>query len=121
MDDAGPVRPGGAASFGRLTDFAPREAWGHEAHAFTPWLAENIDRLAEAVGMELELTGQEVRVERFAADIQARDPSDDSVVLIENQLEATDHTHLGQILTCPRGFDVHTVARSAPAFRGAPA
>ena len=106
-----------APAFGRLVDLAPREAWGHEAHAFTPWLAENIDRLAEAVGMELELTGQEVRVERFAADILARDPSDDSVVLIENQLEATDHTHLGQILTYLAGLDARTVIWITPEFR----
>lgn len=105
------------AAFGRLVDLPPREAWGHEAHAFTPWLAENIDRLAEAVGMELELTGQEVRVERFAADILARDPSDDSVVLIENQLEATDHTHLGQILTYLAGLDARAVIWIAPEFR----
>ena len=106
-----------ALAFGRLVDLAPREAWGHEAHAFTPWLAQNIDRLGEAVGMELELTGQEVRVERFAADLLARDPSDDSVVLIENQLEATDHTHLGQILTYLAGLDARTVIWISPEFR----
>ena len=118
MNDAGPAPSGGGApAFGRLVDLAPREAWGHEAHAFTPWLAENIDRLAEAVGMELELTGQEVRVERFAADILARDPSDDSVVLIENQLEATDHTHLGQILTYLAGLDARAVIWISPEFR----
>lgn len=105
------------AAFGGLVDLPPREAWGHEAHGFTPWLAANIDRLAEAVGMELELTGQEVRVERFAADILARDPSDDSVVLIENQLEATDHTHLGQILTYLAGLDARAVMWIAPEFR----
>ena len=105
------------AAFGRLEDLPPRDAWGHEAHAFTPWLAENIDRLGEAVGMELELTGQEVRVERFAADILARDPTDGSAVLIENQLEATDHTHLGQIMTYLAGLDARAVIWIAPEFR----
>lgn len=105
------------AALGRLIDIPPREAWSHEAHAFTPWLAENIDRLAEAVGMELELTGQEVRVERFAADILARDPTDGSAVLIENQLEATDHTHLGQILTYLAGLDARAVIWVSPEFR----
>lgn len=105
------------SAFGQLVDLAPREAWGHEAHAFTPWLAANIDRLGEAVGMELEPTDTEVRVERFAADILARDPTDGSVVLIENQLEATDHTHLGQILTYLAGLDARAVIWIAPEFR----
>ena len=104
-------------TFGRLQDLAPREAWAHEAHAFTPWLAENIDHLSEAIGIPLEITGQEVRVETFAADILARNPQDGSVVLIENQLEATDHTHLGQIMTYLAGLEAKTVVWIAPSFR----
>ena len=61
-------------TFGRVEDLAPRQAWAHEAHAFTPWLTENIGELAKAIGIPLELTGQEVRVETFAADILARNP-----------------------------------------------
>ena len=67
--------------------------------------------------MELELTGQEVRVERYAADILARDPTDGSAVLIENQLEATDHTHLGQIMTYLAGLDARAVIWISPEFR----
>lgn len=104
-------------SFGRLQDLPPREAWAHEAHAFTPWLAENIDHLSEAIGIPLELTGQEVRVETFAADILARNAQDDSVVLIENQLEVTNHTHLGQIMTYLAGLEAQTVVWIAPNFR----
>lgn len=103
--------------FDRLQDLPPREAWAHEALAFTPWLAANIDHLSDAIGIPLELTGQEVRVETFAADILARNPQDDSVVLIENQLEATDHTHLGQIMTYLAGLQAQTVVWIAPAFR----
>lgn len=103
--------------FGRLTDLPLREAWKHEAHDFTPWLAENIDHLSEAIGIPLEMTGTEVAVESFSADILARNPMDDSVVLIENQLEQTDHTHLGQIMTYLAGLDAHTVVWIAPAFR----
>lgn len=111
--------PTPSITFGRLQDLAPREAWAHEAHAFTPWLATNIDQLSEAIGISLELTGQEVRVERFAADILARnaDAEDDSVVLIENQLEETDHKHLGQIMTYLAGLNAKTVVWIAPAFR----
>ena len=104
-------------TFGRLTDLPPRDAWTHEAHAFTPWLAQNIDHLSEAIGIPLELTAQEVRVETFAADILARNPQDDSVVLIENQLEVTDHTHLGQIMTYLAGLEAQTIVWIAPAFR----
>ncbi|SDY25807.1 hypothetical protein [Citreimonas salinaria] len=104
-------------TFGRLVDLPLREAWKHEALEFTPWLAENIDHLSDAIGIPLELTGQEVRVESFAADILARNPSDDSVVLIENQLEQTDHTHLGQIMTYLAGLEAQTVVWIAPEFR----
>ncbi|WP_172330329.1 hypothetical protein [Mangrovicoccus sp. HB161399] len=104
-------------AFGSLREVPLRDAWAHEAHAFTPWLAQNIDHLAEAVGIPLELTGTEVAVDTFAADILARNPLDDSVVLIENQLETTDHAHLGQIMTYLAGLDARTVVWIAPKFR----
>ncbi len=104
-------------AFGRLVDLPLRDAWKHEALEFTPWLAANIDHLSDAIGIPLELTGQEVRVDTFAADILARDSSDGSVVLIENQLEQTDHTHLGQIMTYLAGLDAQTVVWIAPHFR----
>lgn len=104
-------------SFGTLMDVPLREAWSHEAHRFTPWLASNLDRLAAAIGIPLELTGTEARVGTFSADILARNPADDSVVLIENQLENSDHTHLGQIMTYLAGLDAHTMIWVAPYFR----
>ena len=104
-------------SFGTLADVALREAWAHEAHSFTPWLAANLDRLAAAIGIPLELTGTETRVGTFSADILARNPGDDSVVLIENQLEGSDHTHLGQIMTYLAGLETHTMIWVAPSFR----
>ncbi|MCC5967554.1 MAG: hypothetical protein JJU24_15605 [Natronohydrobacter sp.] len=103
--------------FDRLTDLPLRDAWRHEALDFTPWLAQNIDHLSDAIGMPLELTGTEVAVESFSADILARNPMDDSVVLIENQLETTDHTHLGQIMTYLAGLEAQTVIWIAPSFR----
>jgi len=104
-------------AFGSLADVPLREAWSHEAHRFTPWLAANLDRLAEAIGIPLELTGTEIRVGTFSADILARNPVDDSVVLIENQLEGSNHTHLGQIMTYLAGLETHTMVWVAPAFR----
>ena len=91
--------------FGELKDVTLREVWGHEAHDFTPWLATNMECLSEAIGVPLELEGTEVAVERFSADIVAHNPADGSCVLIENQLEGSDHTHLGQILTYLAGVD----------------
>ena len=103
--------------FDRLVDLPLRDAWPNEAHQFTPWLAENIDHLSDAIGMPLELTGTEVAVESFSADILARNPMDDTIVLIENQLETTDHTHLGQIMTYLAGLEAQSVVWIAPAFR----
>ena len=106
-----------SVTFGKLQDLPLRNAWTNEARDFTPWLAENIDHIAEAIGVPLELTGQEVAVETFSADILARNPADGTVVLIENQLEQTDHTHLGQIMTYLAGLEAQTVVWIAPAFR----
>ena len=102
---------------GRLKNVNLREAWSHEAQDFTPWLAENLDRLSTAIGIPLELEGQEVSVESFSADILARNPQNDSRVLIENQLEQTDHTHLGQILTYLAGLEAQVVIWVASSFR----
>ena len=86
-----------------------REVWGHEAHDFTPWLAANIKRLEKAIGIPLELEGTEVAVDQYSADIVAQNPADGCRVLIENQLEGSDHTHLGQILTYLAGVKAETV------------
>lgn len=104
-------------SFGTLVDVPLREAWAHEAHRFTPWLAENLDRLSAVIGIPLELSGIEAPVGSFSADILARNAADDSVVLIENQLEGSDHKHLGQIMTYLAGLETHTMIWVAPNFR----
>lgn len=105
--------------FGILQEVPLRDAWVHEAHGFTPWLSDHLHRLSREVGIELELEGREVAVESFSADILARNLGDGSLVLIENQLERTDHTHLGQILTYLAGLDARTVIWIASEFRDA--
>ena len=102
---------------GELRDINLREVWPHEANDFTPWLAENLSRLSQAIGIPLELEDQEVAVEDFSADILATHPADGSRVLIENQLERTDHRHLGQIMTYLAGLDAKTVVWVAQEFR----
>ena len=104
--------------FGQLKDIDLREVWPYEANNFTPWLAENLSHLAEAIGIPLELEGTEIAVEGYSADIIATYPADGSRVIIENQMESTDHTHLGQIMTYLAGLEAKTVVWIARDFRG---
>jgi len=84
---------------GTLTTISATEVWGHEAHGFTPWLAENLNLLSEALQIdELELQGTEISTGDFRLDILAEDSVGNPVV-IENQFGATDHRHLGQLIT----------------------
>jgi hypothetical protein len=95
-----------------------REAWRHEALEFTPWLAEqeNLDRLADALGLsELELVQAEHWVGDFKLDILCSD--DSGPVIIENQLEKTNHVHLGQIVTYAAGVGAKKVIWVAESFR----
>lgn len=102
----------------RLEEVELREVWETEAQHFTPWLAqeENLDLLGKTLDMELEFEAQEINVGHFRADILCKN-EDGSRVLVENQLEGTDHRHLGQILTYAAGLDVHTVIWIAKEFR----
>lgn len=104
--------------FGRLERIEPREAWTTEATHFTPWLAqpENLRLLGEAVGIELELEAQEKSVGPFRADMLCKDTLSGNWVLIENQLERTDHTHLGQLLTYAAGLKAVTIIWIANPF-----
>ena len=104
-------------TLGTLQPVDLREAWNHEAHSFTPWLATHLDELSAQLGIPLELEGQEVLVESFRADILARNPQDDTLVLIENQLEGSDHSHLDQIMTYLAGLEAHTIVWVAADFR----
>ena len=102
--------------FGELKNVTLRDVWGHEANDFTPWLAGNIARLSKAIDVPMELEGTEVAVEQFSADIVARNPADGTRILIENQLEGSDHRHLGQILTYLAGVEARTVVWIARDF-----
>ena len=101
---------------GTLKWVDPRDAWKHEAHDFTPWLAGNLDRLADVLGIELELEGIEVSVGPYRADIVATHPRDGSRVLIENQLEDADLQHLGQLLAYFPGLEAKVVVWIAKDF-----
>ncbi len=103
--------------FGEIKLVDIREIWKDEAKEFTPWLAENIGRLGEALGLELELQSTEAPVGGFALDILAHDLNRDRPVVIENQLSATDHDHLGKLLTYASGYDAGIIVWVAPEFR----
>lgn len=106
-----------APQLGRLARVDPRVVWKHEAHEFTPWLVENIAMLSEVLGMELEVIDREAEVGDFSLDILARDLGRDRLVVIENQLEATDHTHLGQLITYAAGLEASTIIWVSREFR----
>ena len=107
-----------APALGRLQQVDLRTAWISEAGGFTPWLAqeENLVLLGETIGIELELEAQEQSVGPFRADILCKDTATNHWVLIENQLERTDHLHLGQLLTYAAGLDAVTIVWIAARF-----
>ncbi len=119
MDEAKGVKAMGneqqPITFGKLMEVDIHEVWLHEAHDFTPWLAENLERLSEVIGMHLEAETIEAQVGEFRGDILTTGPEGQSV-LIENQLERSDHSHLGQIMTYLAGLDARVVVWIARDF-----
>jgi hypothetical protein len=105
-------------TLGRLERVELRNIWTSEAADFTPWLArpENLVVLGETLGIDLELEAQEQSVGPFRADILCKDIDTGAWVLVENQLERTDHNHLGQLLTYASGLQAVTVVWIAARF-----
>lgn len=84
-----------------ITDL--RKVWSHEALNFTPWVAENIELLGDAVGLDITVEETESSVGDFNVDIYASETGTDRKIIIENQLEDTDHDHLGKLITYASG------------------
>lgn len=100
------------ATLGKLERISNlRQIWVNEARDFTSWLAkaENLELLGDAIDMDLELLEQESSVGAFNVDIYAQDPSTGRKVIIENQLEQSDHDHLGKIITYASGKDAEVI------------
>ena len=98
-------------TLGSLQRVDLRDFWEDEAREFTPWLAEerNLRLLGEAIGIELEFEAAESRVGAFKADIVAKEVGTEDRVIIENQLERTNHDHLGKLLTYASGVGAKVV------------
>ncbi len=88
-----------------------REVWKHEALDFTNWLAkpENLELLSDEIGIDISLIQTEASVGNFNVDILAEEENTGRKIVIENQLESTDHDHLGKIITYASGFDAEII------------
>jgi hypothetical protein len=85
-------------AIGKVEIVPIRQAFPHEAHNFTSWLENNIDALSDRIGIELNVIEREKSVGSFNVDLYCEDDNGD-MAIIENQLERTDHDHLGKLLT----------------------
>ncbi|HRK22486.1 MAG TPA: DUF4268 domain-containing protein [Fimbriimonadaceae bacterium] len=105
-------------NLGRLKRVDLRNVWQKEDRDFTPWLAQkvNLELLGEAIEIELDLETTEKDVGPFRADIFCKEVGTGHPVLIENQIERTDHSHLGQLLTYAAGLSAVTIVWIAQRF-----
>ncbi|MBQ27995.1 MAG: hypothetical protein CMH81_07670, partial [Nitrospiraceae bacterium] len=85
----------------KISKINPRDIWAHEAHDFTKWLAiaENIALLSEELQMQFENVSVESSAGRYFVDIVADVAENSGKAIIENQLDITNHKHLGQLIT----------------------
>ena len=95
----------------RITKVDLRKAWNHEAHHFTQWLSEeeNLSLLGDEIGIDLKLIQTEASVGKFNVDILAEEENTGRKIIIENQLEVTNHDHLGKIITYASGLDAEII------------
>lgn len=96
---------------GRLKEVDIRELWAHEQYNFSNWLAkeENIDLLNDTVGLTLTDIDKEVYVGSYRCDLVAVDETTGVKIIIENQLDTTDHDHLGKVITYASGLDANVI------------
>ncbi len=95
------------ASIGKLTEVDVRELWAHEQYDFSNWLAKeaNLEYLNDILGLTLTDVDKEVYVGPYRCDLVAKDETSGILVIVENQLEGTNHDHLGKIITYASGLN----------------
>lgn len=98
-------------SLAKLKKVELREGWKHEANDFTKWLAEeaNLRLLSDEIGFDIKLVQTEAAVGDFHVDILAEEENTGRKIIIENQLEMTNHDHLGKIITYASGYDAGVI------------
>ena len=102
---------------GTLSPVDVRRVWEDESRDFTPWLAENADKLGEALGMDLIHEQTEAAVGQYRADLVFREASTDRLVVVENMFGRTDHDHLGKLITYAAGLEASYAVLLSPEFR----
>ena len=103
------------AKLTRIEDI--RTVWPRERQDFSAWLLGNGEHLGEVLGIEVELDHAEEPVGDFALDLVGRDLTNDAILIVENQLESSDHSHLGQVLVYAAGTGAGTIVWVAKQFR----
>jgi hypothetical protein len=98
-------------TLGKLKKVDLKNEWKHEAYDFSKWLAqqENLDMLSDEIGIGIQLIEREASVGKFNVDILAQEENSERKIIIENQLETTDHGHLGKIITYAAGYDAEII------------
>ncbi len=96
---------------GKLQEVDIRKLWNHEQYDFSEWLSkpENLEQLNEAIGLTLSEVEKEVYVGSYRCDLVGIDETTGDKVIIENQLETSNHDHLGKIITYASGLDAKVV------------
>ncbi len=108
-------------NFASLESQEVREYWEHEAQEFTPWIAseiraEDVSELEDSLGLDLEIIEEEKSVGRYNVDILAEVVDDNRNVVIENQLNPSDHDHLGKSIAYASGVDADIIVWISPRF-----
>src|SRR5260221_10607446 len=98
-------------NLGKLKKVDLREVWEHEATSFTKWLSQedNLNHLGDELGIAIKLLKTEAKVGGFNVDILAEEEDSTRKIIIENQLETTDHDHLGKLITYASGTDANVI------------